>query len=150
MRVRLEVAAAIMTTNVHPTERYQPPIEPDYCVNCGSRPAVRVLFEQTVGMVFSSQRESVNLVLCKWCGQDRGRTMTSRTLLTGWWALTAFLWNAVGLVRNVRSLRRLAHLPEPDRAGWALPSSPGRPVIERWSTITFAFGVLALVLVLAL
>jgi hypothetical protein len=136
-------------SNVHPTERYQPPTDPDYCVNCGSRPAVRVGFQRVLGLLVFSQREIVNLVLCRGCGQATGRKMTSRTLLTGWWGLLAILWNVVGLARNTRSLHQLGRLTEPDRAGWAPPGDPGRPVVERWSTIIFCFGVVALVLILA-
>lgn len=139
-----------MTMNVHPTERYQATVDPDYCVNCGSRPAVRVRFQQALGMILFSQRQTVDLVLCRGCGQATGRKMTSRTLLTGWWGLVAVLWNLVGLVRNARSLRRLGRLAEPDRAGWEPPSNPGRPVFERWTTIAFVLGVVVLTLALAL
>lgn len=113
------------------------PSPPEGCQLCGWQPAAEVSLRRQVGMVVTRRVESLDGRLCKGCGQAAYRSMTNRTLLTGWWSFVGFFANFVHLGKNLLAGRKLSKLDSPrtppaDGEGLLPgPLDPGKPLSTR-------------------
>lgn len=87
--------------------------ESEGCQLCGWQPAAEVSLRRQVAWLISRRVESVDGRLCRACGQSAYRSMTNRTLLTGWWGLVSFFANFVHVGRNLLAGRKLRGLDSP-------------------------------------
>lgn len=86
---------------------------PEGCQLCGWHPAAEVSLRRQVAWLISRRVESVDGRLCRACGQSAYRSMTNRTLLTGWWGLVSFFANFVHIGQNLLAGRKLRRLDAP-------------------------------------
>lgn len=122
------------------------------CEFCGSSPTAKVSLRRQVGMLVQRNVESLDGHMCRDCGTATYRSMTNRTLITGWWSPIGMFANLLHVLRNVRSGRRLARLDEPrrteasDAAPLDGPMDPGKRLRSRsgpwvaaalWSVVMF-------------
>ncbi|MBV1852359.1 hypothetical protein [Catellatospora tritici] len=117
------------------------------CENCGCSPAAPMTFRGHRGMIIVMQFLKNKGVYCRDCGLAVFRTMTSRTLVQGWWGWASFIITPFILLYNLFGRLKLNKLatPVPAPEGWAgAPWSPGRPVYQR-PTIVGALVPLAVV-----
>lgn len=131
--------------------RVRPPAV-DECVLCGSHPAAEVRLERRVGMLIARQVHRFDGLVCHDCGLALFRSMTSRTLVTGWWGIISFFANWVGLLRNLSAWTRLRKLESPRQRADALiltplegPLDPGRPLWLRAGFVSFAVVVAVMI-----
>lgn len=110
--------------------------EPDECMFCGSAPAIDVTLRQETGKILWRTRRSLDGAFCRDCGLAAFRSMTNRTLITGWWGVISFFVNWTTIARNVGVQRRIGQLSPPRRkpevvAPLARPLNPGKPLHKR-------------------
>lgn len=74
---------------------------PEECWVCGGSPAAAVRFRQESGRLLWRVRRWIDGPFCRTCGTAVFRTMTDRTLLTGWWGLISFFQNLATIAGNV-------------------------------------------------
>jgi hypothetical protein len=106
----------------------------DECAKCGCWSARPVCFRSQKAWVVGSSVETIELTLCRSCGQALGRDAQNRTMWVGWWGVLAFFRNIAYVIGNARDLSTLEGLRRPRRrdgdvvAPLAEPMDPGRPV----------------------
>lgn len=105
------------------------------CEACDATPTAHFVFTQLTAYVVARNVRTVDRHLCRDCARAIGRTMQSRTLITGWWGIFAFVHNLGAVALNAVGLRRAEALSPPTRAGYAeanVPTlDPGKPVFQR-------------------
>lgn len=129
-----------------------PAAEGSPCQQCGAVPTTNIAFNQVTGFVFAYNWRSWKATACKDCGQALGRTVTSRTMLTGWWGFISFFGNWFAVFRNLFSLGKLARLGEPVGGDVARRADPGKPIIFRGAFLVFLallVGAVSLVVFIA-
>lgn len=133
------------------TSRWDFASEADGCQLCGWKPTTKVSLRRQVGLVLTRRVESIEGGLCKGCGEAVYRSMTNRTLLTGWWGLVSFFANFLYLGRNLVTGRRLRQLdaphtpPSDGEAALPGPLDPGKPLSRRSGP--WVVGVLAVLVI---
>jgi hypothetical protein len=83
------------------------------CTECGSRPAVKVCFRQTTGLVVAWKRSRFEATMCRDCAIALGNDVSRRTMRTGWWTVFSPIVNTLTLLGNARAIRRLRRMPAP-------------------------------------
>jgi hypothetical protein len=104
------------------------------CEQCGCSPAQQLTFRGHRGLIIVMQFLKERGVWCRTCGLAVFRTMTSRTLVQGWWGYGSFLITPFILLYNLLGRLQLnkmaAPVPAADGSSTA-PWHPGRPVYAR-------------------
>ncbi|WP_155374636.1 hypothetical protein [Catellatospora vulcania] len=111
----------------HPDRTYR-------CQNCGCSPAAEMTFRGHRGLILAMQFLKEKGTYCRSCGLAIFRTMTSRTLVQGWWGWASFLITPFILLYNLFARRKLNNLTEPAPAldgSSGTPWSPGKPLHQR-------------------
>lgn len=128
----------------------------DECEFCGSTPVSNVRLTQLTGLLVTRRIRLIEAGLCRTCGIEIFRSMTSRTLVTGWWGIISFFANALAIFRNVDEWNDLRRLDEPRRRNDAeiltplqRPLAPGRPLWLRPGFLGFCAVVIAVALTTA-
>ncbi|GHJ44856.1 hypothetical protein Cs7R123_21980 [Catellatospora sp. TT07R-123] len=122
------------------------------CENCGCSPAAQLTFRGHRGMVVVMQFLKNRGVYCRDCGLAVFRTMTSRTLVQGWWGYASFVITPFILLYNVFGRLKLDKMgdPVPPPEGmWRAPWSPGRPVYLRPTIVGLAVPLAVVGLIIA-
>jgi hypothetical protein len=115
------------------------------CRMCGSVPAAKVTFRGHQGFVIVMRFLSIEGPFCRDCGLGTFRTMTSRTLVQGWWGYASFVITPIIVLLNLVRRGTVADLaaPRPNPHGPSRPPlHPGAPLMAR--PMTWA-GLLILV-----
>jgi hypothetical protein len=124
----------------------RPPLD-DECLLCGHYPAAEVSVQQHIGMVIVRSLRSFEGPLCRDCGLEVFRSMTARTLVTGWWGLLSFFATIAGLFGNLQAWRTLRDLDPPSLrqetilAPFRRPMPRGKPLWQRGGFVGFAVVV---------
>jgi len=104
------------------------------CRFCGSFPAKNATFRGHRGIIVVMQFLSQKGPFCRDCGISTFRTMTSRTLVQGWWGYASFLITPITLLINLFQRLKFndmpAARPAPDGNSVA-PMPLGKPVFLR-------------------
>ncbi len=133
----------------YPQQAYAPQHGTPPCVMCGAGPTADATFRGHRGLIIVMQFLKQKGPFCRDCGISTFRTMTSRTLVQGWWGYGSFIVTPFVLLINLFQRGKVAKLParQPDaNSGQPLPL--GKPVYLRPTMI--GLGVpLALVGVIA-
>ncbi|MET8151040.1 hypothetical protein ACIBSW_00055 [Actinoplanes sp. NPDC049668] len=122
------------------------------CRMCGSVPAVPVTFRGHRGLVVLMQFLSQEGPFCRDCGLATFRSMTSRTLVQGWWGYGSFIVTPITVLINLAKRGKVANLaaPQPNPYGPSRPPmEPGPRLLQRPMTIIGLAIPFALVLTLA-
>ncbi|MFC7241229.1 hypothetical protein ACFQO7_01930 [Catellatospora aurea] len=137
-------------TELIPSYLSSPAPQPDRtyrCQNCGCSPAAEMTFRGHRGLIIMMQFLKERGTYCRTCGLAIFRTMTSRTLVQGWWGWASFIITPFILLMNLFARRKLNRLTEPVPApdgSSGTPWNPGKPVYQR-ATIVGLLVPLALV-----
>ncbi|MDI1465442.1 hypothetical protein QEZ54_31185 [Catellatospora sp. KI3] len=104
------------------------------CENCGCSPAAPMTFRGHRGMIILMSFLKNKGVYCRDCGLAVFRSMTSRTMIQGWWGWASFVITPFILLYNLFGRLKLnkmaAPVPSPD--GWSgAPWPAGRPIYLR-------------------
>ncbi|MBB5872813.1 hypothetical protein F4553_006247 [Allocatelliglobosispora scoriae] len=104
------------------------------CRFCGCTPAVDATFRGHRGLIILMSFLKTEGPFCRECGIATFRTMTSRTLVQGWWGWASFLITPFILLWNLFARMKVAKLEAP-RPVHDRPHGPqldaGRPVYLR-------------------
>ncbi|MFF5971861.1 hypothetical protein ACFY7C_10085 [Streptomyces sp. NPDC012769] len=106
------------------------PSGPQGCEVCGAQPTAVVTVRAHQGMVVIMRTVTRRGAFCRTCGLAVYRTMTSETLVTGWWGLFSFFVTPFIVLGNLSARSALRRLPEPFGAQRP-PLDPGRRVLLR-------------------
>jgi hypothetical protein len=104
------------------------------CRQCGSVPAAQVTFRGHRGLILLMQFLSAQGPFCRDCGIATFRTMTSRTLVQGWWGWLSFVITPFVLLINLVRVRKVSRLapPMPHPDGHSVRPMPvGKPLYLR-------------------
>lgn len=111
----------------HPDRTYR-------CQNCGCSPAAPLSFRGHRGLLIMMTFLKESGIYCRTCGLAVFRTMTSRTLVQGWWGWSSFAITPAILLYNLFDRAKLnkltAPVPAPDGTA-RMPWNPGKPVYQR-------------------
>ncbi|MBB4760667.1 hypothetical protein ACFQFC_31425 [Amorphoplanes digitatis] len=121
------------------------------CRMCGSVPAAPVTFRGHRGLVVLMQFLSQEGPFCRDCGLSTFRSMTSRTLVQGWWGYGSFIVTPITVLINLAKRGKVANLapPQPNPYGPSRPPmEPGPRLLQRPMTIIGLAIPFALVLTL--
>ncbi|MFD0593465.1 hypothetical protein ACFQZ4_13795 [Catellatospora coxensis] len=121
------------------------------CQNCGRSPAAPVSFRAHRGLILVMRFFKESGIFCRTCGLAVFRTMTSRTLVQGWWGWWSFVITPAILLYNLFDRAKLNKLTEPVPAPGGMlgaPWDPGKPLHRRATiagllvplTVVGAFG----------
>jgi hypothetical protein len=125
------------------------------CRLCGSVPAAPAKFRGHQGFIVMMRFLSLEGPFCRDCGLSAFRSMTSRTLVQGWYGYASFLITPVTVLMNIARRGKVAHLPAPQPNPYGPsrpPMDPGPRLLERPMTIVglgipFALIILLVVLI---
>ena len=150
-----------LTEALRSRSRQQRPASPvrhrqgDECELCGSTPVRYVCLSQLTGLLITRRVRQIEAGLCRTCGLEVFRRMTSRTLVTGWWGLISFFANALAILRNIDEWNDLRRLDRPRRRTDAeiltplsSPLPQGRPLWQRPGFLAF-FGAVTILVAFA-
>lgn len=116
-------------------QQYPVPTDPsEHCRCCGAYPATKAHFRGHRGLILVMQFFGEKGPFCRTCGIATFRTMTSRTLVQGWWGYISFLVTPFILLWNLFQRTKVAKLPEPvlrNEPGSPTPLPVGRPLYLR-------------------
>jgi hypothetical protein len=96
------------------------------CRMCGSVPAAKVTFRGHQGFVIVMRFLSMEGPFCRDCGLGTFRSMTSRTLVQGWWGYASFVITPIIVLLNLFRRGTVAGLGAP----YPHPHGPSRPPID--------------------
>jgi hypothetical protein len=108
------------------------------CRFCGSVPAVATTFRGHQGFLVVMRFLSVPGPFCRDCGLATFRTMTSRTLVQGWYGFLSLFFAPLTVAVNLLRRRRVASLPAPQPNPYGPsrpPMDPGPRLLQRPMTI---------------
>jgi hypothetical protein len=96
------------------------------CRLCGSVPAAPAKFRGHQGFIVMMRFLSLDGPFCRDCGLATFRTMTSRTLVQGWYGYASFIITPITVLMNLVRRGKVASLPAPQPN----PYGPSRPPME--------------------
>jgi hypothetical protein len=96
------------------------------CRLCGSVPAAPAKFRGHQGFIVMMRFLSLDGPFCRDCGLATFRTMTSRTLVQGWYGYASFIITPITVLMNIARRGKVASLPAPQPN----PYGPSRPPME--------------------
>jgi len=125
------------------------------CRMCGSVPAAPAKFRGHQGFVVMMRFLSLDGPFCRDCGLSTFRSMTSRTLVQGWYGYASFIITPITVLMNVIRRGKVAKLPAPQPNPYGPsrpPMDPGPRLLMRPMTIVglgipFALIILLIVLI---
>ncbi|GAB3807730.1 hypothetical protein [Micromonospora zhanjiangensis] len=124
------------------------------CRLCASVPAAKAKFRGHQGMLVIMRFLSLDGPFCRDCGLATYRTMTSRTLVQGWYGYASFIITPITVLWNLVPRGKVAGLPAPRPAAHGQsrrPLDPGPPLLLRpMSIIGLAIPFALVLLVVAL
>ncbi|MFB9237290.1 hypothetical protein ACFFWC_17305 [Plantactinospora siamensis] len=124
------------------------------CRLCGCAPAAKVTFRGHRGMVLIMQFLSMKGPFCHGCGLATFRSMTSKTLVQGWWGYFSFVITPIVVLYNLAVSGRVRRLAPPRPIPGApsrAPLDPGPHLLVRPMTIIgLAIPLAVLILLFAL
>ncbi|WP_067508498.1 hypothetical protein [Actinoplanes sp. TFC3] len=121
------------------------------CRMCGSVPAAPATFRGHRGFIVVMQFLSAEGPFCRDCGLATFRSMTSRTLVQGWYGYASFIITPITVLINLFRRGKVAHLapPQPNPYGPSRPPmDPGARLLMRPMTIIGLAVPFALVILL--
>lgn len=104
------------------------------CRFCGSYPAKNATIRGHRGIIVVMQFLSQKGPFCRDCGISTLRTMTSRTLVQGWWGYASFIITPITLLINLFQRLKFRDMPAPRPApdgNSVAPMPLGKPVLLR-------------------
>lgn len=104
------------------------------CRFCGSYPAKNATIRGHRGIIVVMQFLSQKGPFCRDCGISTFRTMTSRTLVQGWWGYASFIITPITLLINLFQRLKFRDMPDPRPApdgNSVAPMPVGKPVLLR-------------------
>ena len=116
---------------------YQPGANPTnelQCRYCGSYPAKEATIRGHRGIIVVMQFLSQKGPFCRDCGIATFRSMTSRTLVQGWWGYASFIITPITLLINLFQRLKFKDMPAPRPApdgNSVAPMPLGNPVLLR-------------------
>lgn len=119
----------------------------DECMLCGYHPAIHFVLFATQGKIFSAFKGHIEAITCRECGISLFRDVQNRTLIQGWWGITAVFSNLSCLAKNFVVYLKLRDLDKPTApetdvlTPFSKPQKRGRPLIARsgmWVTAILA------------
>jgi hypothetical protein len=122
------------------------------CRMCGSVPAAPVKFRGHQGFVVMMRFLSLDGPFCRDCGLATFRSMTSRTLVQGWYGYASFIITPITVLMNILRRGKVANLPAPQPNPYAPsrpPMDPGLRLLQRPMTIVGLGIPFALIIVFA-
>ena len=125
------------------------------CRMCGSVPAAPAKFRGHQGFVVMMRFLSLDGPFCRDCGLSTFRSMTSRTLVQGWYGYASFIITPITVLMNIVRRGKVAKLPAPQPNPYGPsrpPMDPGPRLLMRPMTIVglgipFALIILLIVLI---
>jgi hypothetical protein len=108
------------------------------CRLCGSVPAAPVKFRGHQGFVVIMRFLSLDGPFCRDCGLATFRSMTSRTLVQGWYGYASFVITPITVLMNIARRGKVAKLPAPQPNPWGPsrpPMDPGAHLLARPMTL---------------
>lgn len=123
------------------------------CRMCGSVPAAPATFRGHQGFVIVMRFLSAPGPFCRDCGLATFRSMTSRTLVQGWYGWASFLITPITVLLNLFRRGKVANLsaPQPNPFGPSRPPmDPGPRLLQRPMTIIGLAIPLALIVLIAI
>jgi len=125
------------------------------CRMCGSVPAAPAKFRGHQGFVVMMRFLSLDGPFCRDCGLSTFRSMTSRTLVQGWYGYASFIITPITVLMNIARRGKVAKLPAPQPNPFGPsrpPMDPGPRLLMRPMTIIglgipFALIILLIVLI---
>ncbi|GAA2481443.1 hypothetical protein [Winogradskya humida] len=121
------------------------------CRMCGSVPAAPVTFRGHQGFIIFMRFLSAEGPFCRDCGLATFRSMTSRTLVQGWYGWASFIITPITVLINLVKRGKVANLgvPQPNPFGPSRPPmNPGKRLLLRPMTIIGLAIPVALLIVL--
>jgi hypothetical protein len=126
-----------------PQQQYAPQYAPQQapvvqCRFCGCVPAVNTKFRGHQGMIVLMRFLSQPGPFCRDCGLATFRTMTSRTLVQGWYGYASFVITPITVLMNLVRRGKVAALPPPQQppyGAFGRPLDPGPALLARPMTI---------------
>jgi hypothetical protein len=146
-----------------PSQWQQPGQLPQYpghayasaCRMCGSVPAAKVKFRGHQGFVIVMRFLSVDGPFCRDCGLATFRSMTSKSLVQGWYGYASFIITPIIVLVNLSRHGTVAALPAPQPNPYGPsrhPMDPGPRLLERpmtWIGLCIPLVVVALFVLIA-
>ena len=123
------------------------------CRMCGSVPAAEAKFRGHQGFVVMMRFLSLDGPFCRDCGLATFRSMTSKTLVQGWYGYASFIITPITVLMNVARRGKVANLPAPQPNPWGPsrpPMDPGAHLLARPMTIIGLGVPLALIMLIIL
>jgi DnaJ domain len=123
------------------------------CSMCASQPAVFVTLRGQQGLILRRRHMEFSDSLCRNCGLAMFRIIQNRTMIQGWWGVTAFFLNFFTILGNLGALALLRSISPPTSitpgttAPLPFPAPMGRPLLFRsgvWISI-FALTIATLI-----
>jgi len=125
------------------------------CRLCGSVPAAPAKFRGHQGFVVMMRFLSLEGPFCRDCGLSTFRSMTSRTLVQGWYGYASFIITPITVLMNIARRGKVASLPAPQPNPYGpsrQPMDPGPRLLQRPMTIVglgIPFALIILLVVVA-
>lgn len=135
-----------------PGAQWDPAAAELQCRLCASVPAAKAKFRGHQGMLIIMRFLSLDGPFCRDCGLATYRTMTSRTLVQGWWGYASFIITPITVLWNLVPRGKVAALPAPRPAAHGQsrrPLDPGEPLLLRPMAIIGLAIPFALVILIA-
>ena len=108
------------------------------CRLCGSVPAAPAKFRGHQGFIVMMRFLSLDGPFCRDCGLATFRSMTSRTLVQGWYGYASFIITPITVLMNIARRGKVANLPAPQPNPYApsrAPMEPGPRLLQRPMTL---------------
>jgi uncharacterized protein YjhX (UPF0386 family) len=137
----------------HPSVQYAQ-LAVTACRMCGSVPAADVKFRGHQGFIVLMRFLSLDGPFCRDCGLATFRSMTSKTLVQGWYGYASFIITPITVLMNIARRGKVAGLPAPHPNPYAPsrpPMAPGPRLLERpmtWIGLVIPFALIVLLIML--
>jgi hypothetical protein len=141
----------LIPQNAYPAPAAAPaPPQTSPCAYCGCEPTINATIRGHRGMIILMQFLSQKGPFCRDCGIATFRSMTSKTLIQGWWGYASFIITPFVVLWNLIQRQRLSKLSPPVASQYGQSGTPmplGKPLFLRAGTIGLVFPLAVLVLI---